>query len=119
MHHILSSSFVLFAAALVTGCKSEDPPADVPKEPAATAAASAAPADQATVLAKLVAADKLDGTEDKVVTKCYMCGLGMDGEEKFAAEYEGYTVHLCSDHCLEEFKKDPASVIAQTDVSAN
>jgi YHS domain-containing protein len=116
MRHILSSSFVLVAAALVTGCKSEAPPADVPKEPAAV---SAAPADQATVLARLVAADKLDGVEDKVVTKCYLCGLGMDGEEKFAAEYEGYTVHLCSDHCLEEFNKDPASVIAQTDVPAN
>jgi YHS domain-containing protein len=120
MRNRASIAIVLLASMLVMGCKEKTPPADVPKEPAKDAATtSAAPVDSAAVLAKLAAADKLDGAEDKLVSKCYMCSLGMDGEEQYTAEYEGYKVRLCSDHCLEEFNKDPAGVIARTDVPAN
>ncbi len=39
-----------------------------------------------TVLAK---ADAVDGTTDKVVGKCLMCGLGMDGKADCAAGRSG------------------------------
>ncbi len=68
------------------------------------------------VISMLKQADKLDGKEDHVVSKCYVCGLGMSGEEKYAAKYKDYTVHLCSEGCKEHFEKSPETVIADTPV---
>jgi hypothetical protein len=64
-------------------------------------------------LAKLVAADKLDGKEDKVITKCPACMLNMDGHEKHSSQLEGYTVHSCHQACAEALETDPEKVLAR------
>lgn len=56
--------------------------------------------------AKLVAADKMDGAEDKVVHKCAGCALHMDGKPEFALPVGAYQMHFCSDKCLDRYKKD-------------
>lgn len=56
--------------------------------------------------AKLVAADKKDGKEDKVVGKCAGCDLGMDGKAEFALPVGAYQMHFCGQHCLDRYKKD-------------
>lgn len=68
--------------------------------------ASPAKADAATVEARLAKADAVDGKTDKVVTKCAGCALGMDGSADHALNAHGYTLHLCSGHCKEQFAKD-------------
>ena len=60
----------------------------------------------------LVAADKLDGAEDKVVHKCYGCALGMDSDKEIASTFGGYTAHFCHENCKEAFEKDPEQLIA-------
>lgn len=69
-----------------------------------TAAAEAA-ADPA-VVAKLTAADALDGTVDGVVSRCAGCSLGMDGSDKHALTVGAHKMHFCSDHCRSTFAKD-------------
>ena len=54
----------------------------------------------------LAKADKFDGTEDKIVSKCSSCGLGMDGIAEHAVSAHGYTLHFCSDKCKTGFSKD-------------
>ncbi|MGB7329045.1 MAG: hypothetical protein WBD31_29460 [Rubripirellula sp.] len=71
--------------------------------------------DQAT-LTSLAAADQLDGTEDHVIGKCYVCNLGMDGKDEFTAEVHGYQAKLCSNGCLDHFQSDSDSIIASTKV---
>jgi YHS domain-containing protein len=68
---------------------------------------------QAAILAKLEMADKADGTEDKTVHKCLMCALAMDGREEHKVDFRGYTLLLCSEHCLERFSKDPAKSVLE------
>ncbi|TWU58329.1 hypothetical protein [Rubripirellula reticaptiva] len=98
---ILTLMAVLISAA---GCGSKNEPT----------AETLAP-DQAT-LASLAAADRLDGTEDHVIGKCYVCNLGMDGKDEFTAEVHGYQAKLCSNGCLDHFQSDPDSIIASTKV---
>lgn len=62
-------------------------------------------------LAVLAKADAADGSADKVVSKCVVCSLAMDGSPEHAAAYGGYTVHLCSKECREAFLKDPEGVL--------
>jgi YHS domain-containing protein len=76
--------------------------------------AAQSPSD--AVRTRLVAADLLDGTEDKIVHRCYVCALGMDGKEKNTAKYEGFEVHLCSQGCLEEFQANPEKVVLETPI---
>lgn len=64
--------------------------------------------DQAAVLA---AADGADGSVDRVVHRCAVCSLSMDGEAKHASEHAGYTFHHCSAHCKETFDHDPHAVL--------
>lgn len=73
------------------------------------------PASEET-LAALKKADALDGKEDKVVGKCYCCGLGMDGKAEFAELKYGYTSHLCSAACQKHFHDNADKVIAGTKV---
>ena len=65
---------------------------------------------------RLDEADKLDGTADHVVGKCYVCSLGMDGSEKFAVQADGYTCRLCSKSCQREFEKSKEDIILSTNV---
>ena len=55
---------------------------------------------------KLAQADRLDGAEDKVVTRCASCALRMDGKPEFAIKVRGYTMHFCSKDCADRFGKD-------------
>ena len=68
------------------------------------------------IVAKLALADEFDGASDHQIGKCYVCGLGMDGKPEFAVEVEGYTAHLCSDYCREQFANNWQSVVAETDI---
>jgi len=64
------------------------------------------------ITAKLAKADAYDGAEDKTVSKCLVCGLGMDGDAANKAEFEGYTFHFCKDGCLSKFKEDMGKAVA-------
>ncbi len=77
--------------------------------------ATAEPASEATLVA-LQKADLLDGTEDHVIGKCYVCQLGMDGEEQITCEVHGYTARLCSEACRAHFEASPDEVIASTKI---
>lgn len=90
---IRNSALILTTASLglfVFGCEKSAP----------------ANADVSTVEARLAKADALDGKTDKVVTKCAGCALGMDGKAEHSIAAHGYTLHLCSAHCKEDFSKD-------------
>lgn len=93
---------------------------NVPAEPQAAGSKNEATTSDLSpeMTAKLVAADRLDGEEDQVIGKCYVCGLGMDGKAEHAAEFGGYTAHLCSNMCKEHFAEDPAKVVEATDIPA-
>lgn len=65
----------------------------------------------AAALAALARADAADGSTDKVVSKCVVCSLTMEGSAEHAAAYGGYSVHLCSEECREAFLKDPEGVL--------
>jgi hypothetical protein len=65
-------------------------------------------------VARLEQADKADGTADHVIGKCYVCGLGMNGSEKFAVKVEGYQAHLCSENCQNEFAEHADEIVART-----
>ena len=65
-----------------------------------------AKAEASTIEARLAKADAVDGKTDKVVTKCAGCALGMDGKAEHSLTAHGYTLHLCSAHCKEDFGKD-------------
>jgi YHS domain-containing protein len=80
------------------------------------AAKPAAGSPSVKVRARLVAADRLDGKEDQIVHRCYVCALGMDGKEKNTAKYEGFEVHLCSQGCLEEFQANPEKLVLETPI---
>lgn len=61
--------------------------------------------------AVLVAADLADGQADRVVHRCAVCNLGMDGSAEHGSLHAGYTFHLCSAHCKETFDHDPEAVL--------
>ncbi len=70
--------------------------------------------DDADVRVILARADAVDGTTDKVVSKCLMCSFAMDGKAEHASTVEGYTLHLCGTHCKEAFDKDPVARLQMT-----
>lgn len=100
-HRFLLS--VLTLAPIVVGCN----------EPAATTTSTPA---SAQTLVNLQQADALDGSEDHVIGKCYVCSLGMDGKKEFAVDVHGYTAHLCSEHCKDHFAQASSTVIANTKI---
>ena len=84
-------------------------PADVPKS------AVTVNVKTAEVEAKLAKADLVDGTADKVVSKCAGCALAMDGKSENALKVSGYTIHFCSDGCKKGFEEDTTkSILAMT-----
>ena len=99
---IATAAITLYIALIFAGCsRGQEPSAAAP----AAGAASGAPSQEALVL--LAKADAADGTVDKVVTKCVVCMLGMDGSAEHSASYGGYQLHFCSEDCKESFTKNP------------
>lgn len=89
-------------AGFAAGCRQEQPGGtDAP------AAQQADPQQESAILAKLVMADEADGDQDKIVRKCPMCALAMDGSVEHTLAFRGYTIHFCSQHCVESFAADP------------
>ncbi len=92
---VLMAAFLLFLTACSGGS-------------ATPAAVGEKQFDEAAVLA---AADRADGAEDRVVGKCAVCKLGMDGSPEYTSVHAGYAFHLCSAHCKETFDHDPVKVL--------
>ena len=102
--------FVL-AALLLTGCAESQPQISVENaaEPAETS-------NSAALQARLELADRLDGSEDHTVGKCYVCALGMNGKPDLTVEVEGYNALLCSEHCRNHFAANWQSIVAETEI---
>lgn len=105
-----TTSYVAIAAiataVVFAGCRKDE------STTASSAASAVAKITDDQLLSKLAEADAADGTTDKVVSKCLMCKLGMDGDAAHSVEFMGYTLHFCKDDCLERFKQDSAKAIA-------
>jgi YHS domain-containing protein len=114
---VLVLAFVL--AFATTGCKKEEPAAPAPVseskaiETEVEAPPASDPVDMAEVSAILAKADAVDGATDKVIGRCLMCALRMDGSAEIETEYEGYTLRFCNQVCLDTFKEDPATWITE------
>ncbi len=67
-------------------------------------------------VARLEMADKADGSADHVIGKCYVCGLGMNGSEKYAVTVDDYQIHLCSEACQQEFAAHADEIVAQVEI---
>jgi hypothetical protein len=67
------------------------------------------PSQEALVV--LARADALDGAEDRVVSKCLTCSLGMSGHAKHASQFGPYELHLCSLACKKSFDADPEQAV--------
>ena len=61
----------------------------------------------------MTAADVADGVVDSVVSRCAVCALSMDGDEKHSSNHAGYTFLHCSAHCKETFDYNPVTVLAR------
>ncbi len=107
----LICSLACLALWAAVGCEKSEP-----EKPAAEIKAGdvsidiKAPSGAETIL---LSADAIDGTSDKIVSKCAGCALGMDGKSEFALQSHGYTLYFCSAECKDGFAKDmEASVLA-------
>lgn len=67
------------------------------------------PSQEAVII--LSKADLVDGTEDKVVSKCLTCSLGMAGNAEHASKFGPYELHLCSKSCKKSFDADPEQAV--------
>lgn len=65
------------------------------------------PTLNASAIEKLVQADKVDGTEDHIVSNCSGCALAMKGKESYSVHISDYEMHFCSDYCKKSFEKTP------------
>lgn len=81
---------------------------DTPAEPSAEL--------QEKVVAKLAKADALDGATDKIVAKCLVCALRMDGSPEHEYQHAAYTLNFCSAGCKDRFAEDPDNVILEMNV---
>ena len=63
--------------------------------------------------ARLAVADVLDGAEDKVISNCYSCQLGMKGKGELAAQVNDFAAHFCSEGCRTRFQEDAANMIVK------
>ncbi len=117
MKEVMVPMLALTLVLTVLGCggskvATTEEPQPTQAEPAAEPAAPAA-AGEAELLAM---ADEADGTVDRVIGKCAVCGLAMDGSADHATYYKEYSFHLCSSHCKETFDHDPAAVVARLEL---
>ena len=98
-------------AETLPAAETEQVTTEVAAEPAPVEAAPET--EEATGNAAILAkADAADGVEDKVVSKCSMCSLGMDGDASHTTTHEGYELHFCSNSCKKSFEKDPEKGLA-------
>jgi len=101
--------FLLLAMSMVsTGCGRDDSSRDsrAPLKIEVTAAA-------ASMLAR---ADAMDGSEDHVVALCAGCALGMAGDATTTLEAGDFSMHFCSDSCLDYFAENTEEAIASLDL---
>jgi YHS domain-containing protein len=97
---------VFTMACFVSGCKKEEgAEAQVPKTE-----------DRTQVVAKLAAADAHDGTTDKVISECLMCGLRMKGSPDHTSTHEGVTLQFCKEDCKKRFDEDPVTPLLAVNV---
>ena len=73
----------------------------------------------AKIMAKLAAADLLDGKADKTVVRCASCALGMDGIAEHALQAHGYTLHFCQANCAQRFGKDIQGSVLAMEIPEN
>ena len=106
------TAFVAILA--IAGCEAKQVEKAVPTVSSSPTRSTAAFSTAA--LSRLEEADKLDGKPDHVVGKCYVCSLGMDGSEKFAVNVDGYSCHLCSKSCQQDFEKSTEEIIISTSI---
>jgi hypothetical protein len=78
---------------------------------------SAPPSEEALVI--LAKADAVDGTEDKVISKCLTCSLGMDGKAEYDCTFGAYEVHLCSAGCRKHFEANPEKAVLAVNIPAS
>lgn len=97
-------SLIALSSIATLGCSSGDRPTSADKPKAGD------------VASLLVQADKVDGTEDHTIGKCYVCSLGMDGSAEFSAKFNDYTAHLCSEACQKQFEAGPEKVVLETPI---
>jgi YHS domain-containing protein len=83
---------------------------------AGTAPGAAGPTEAEA--ATLKRADAADGASDRVVSKCAVCGLAMDGTAEHASSFAGYDLHFCSSECKDAFDHDPRAVLRRLSVPA-
>ncbi len=91
---------------VVSGCGQQGDSSPVASQPEASVsdapAEFAATPEMAEVLAK---ADALDGQDDKTVSLCASCALGMDGSKEHPLHVGEYTMYLCEDDCKQAFSE--------------
>jgi hypothetical protein len=85
----------ILGVVLLAGCGGESPPPEESASAPAPAEIEITPALQA----KLAGADLMDGTEDKVVSRCTGCGLAMEGSDEHTVAVGDYELHFCSESC--------------------
>ena len=122
MRHVLLGSVLFLSACGGSGeqTTAAEPVADAPvveaegKDPAQAQDENASKEGMASVdEGALAKADSMDGAEDKVVAKCGLCALHMDGDAAHAVTAGDYTLHMCSSACKESWEKDPAGSMAK------
>ena len=109
--YTLITSIALFCTV---GCTAEKQETKLASPVSTPAVSQAAFSDAA--LSLLAEADALDGKTDHVIGKCYVCGLGMDGSEKYTVKAQGYTAHLCSAGCQHEFEASTEKIVLETKI---
>jgi YHS domain-containing protein len=62
-------------------------------------------------LAILKKADAADAEIDHTVSKCATCMLAMAGQPRYTFVYGEYTLHFCSQQCMEHFAGQPEEVL--------
>lgn len=104
-------SVAILATAWLTGCDKAEPAKPKAEEKSSSVSVNiSAPAPAEAIL---VSADAIDGKQDKIVSKCASCALGMDGTSEFTLQSRGYTMYFCSAACKDGFGKDiEASILA-------
>jgi Fe-S oxidoreductase len=109
---VLVPAALALGLLVLAGCSGQE----ASKSAAPAPAAASKPVSSEDLRLKLAAADRVDGTEDRVVTQCAGCRLNMAGKAEHAVQIEGYTLHLCSDSCKAEFSKDVAGNVAALEI---
>ena len=101
---------LILVAAVAWGCGSQEGEsaaghaADAVKEQGSAVA-------QAAMVQILAAADAADGSEDKVVSKCAGCKLGMDGSADYTLKVKEYEMHFCGADCKSHFAEDTEKAV--------